>query len=143
MSSSQIFAAKPESSECIMMSRQKELPTLPVVPLQEMLRRYMDFVEPFLVAQEVDELRKVVQDFGKPGGDGEILHKLLVKRVSRNPNWFSEISLAKFLKSRLPMSSTSVAMCLPKNKFSSKKDQLRQAAALAAGALDLKHLIER
>ncbi|CAN7994833.1 unnamed protein product, partial [Ixodes pacificus] len=85
----------------------------------------------------------VVQDFGKPGGDGEILHKLLVERASRNPNWFSEISLAKFLKSRLPTSSTSVAMCLPKNKFPSKKDQLRQAAVLAAGALDFQLLIER
>ncbi|XP_042149487.1 carnitine O-acetyltransferase, partial [Ixodes scapularis] len=34
-------------------------------------------------------------------------------------------------------------MCLPKNKFPSKENQLRQAAALAAGALDLKLLIER
>ncbi|CAN7981479.1 unnamed protein product [Ixodes pacificus] len=143
MTSSQIVAAKPGTPEGIMMSRQKELPILPVVPLQDMLRRYMDFVEPFLTAQEVEELRKVVQDFGKPGGDGEILHKLLVERASRNPNWFSDIYLARLLKSRLPMSSTSVAMCLPRNKFPRKKDQLRQAAALAAGALNFKHLIER
>ncbi|CAN8023280.1 unnamed protein product, partial [Ixodes persulcatus] len=85
----------------------------------------------------------VVQDFGKPGGDGEILQKLLVEQASRNPNWFSDIYLARLLKSRLPMSSTSMAMCLPRNKFLGKKDQLRQAAALAAGALNLKHLIER
>ncbi|XP_040076254.2 carnitine O-acetyltransferase-like [Ixodes scapularis] len=34
-------------------------------------------------------------------------------------------------------------MCLPRKNFSSKKDQLRQAAALTAGALNFKHLIER
>ncbi|EEC20441.1 choline O-acyltransferase, putative [Ixodes scapularis] len=142
MPSSQIVAAKPETPEGIMMSRQKELPILPVVPLQDMLRRYMDFVEPFLNGQEVEEFRKVVKDFGKPGGDGEILQKLLLERASRNPNWFSEKAIEKFLKSRLPLSSTSMAMSLPRNKFPTKKDQLRQAAALTAGALNFKHLIE-
>uniref|UniRef100_A0A1S4LD39 Choline/carnitine acyltransferase domain-containing protein n=2 Tax=Ixodes scapularis TaxID=6945 RepID=A0A1S4LD39_IXOSC len=58
MPSSQIVAAKPETPEGIMMSRQEELPILPVVPLQDMLRRYMDFVEPFLKGQEVEEFRK-------------------------------------------------------------------------------------
>ncbi|KAM7298652.1 carnitine O-acetyltransferase [Ixodes scapularis] len=143
MPSSQIVAAKPETPEGIMMSRQEELPFLPVVPLQDMLRRYMDFVEPFLKGQEVEEFRKIVQDFGKPGGDGELLHKLLAERASSNPNWFSEIALGKFLKSRLPLSSTSMAMSLPRKKFPTKKDQLRQAAALTAGALNFKHLIER
>ncbi|KAM7298625.1 carnitine O-acetyltransferase-like [Ixodes scapularis] len=127
----------------IMMSRQKELPVLPVVPLQDMLRRYVDFVEPFLAAEELKKFREVIHDFGKPGGDGEILHKLLVDRASCFQNWFSERFDEIFTKSRLPMSSTAVGVCLPRHKFTTKKGQLRQAAALAAGALDFKHLIER
>ncbi|KAM7299613.1 uncharacterized protein ISCGN_020179 [Ixodes scapularis] len=41
------------------------------------------------------------------------------------------------------MSSTSASVCLPRHTFTKKRDQLRQAAALAAGTLDFKHLIER
>ena len=45
------------------------------------------FSQPLLSAEELAETRRVVEEFGRPGGTGEVLHQRLEKRAQSSPNW--------------------------------------------------------
>ncbi|XP_064457418.1 carnitine O-acetyltransferase-like [Ornithodoros turicata] len=133
------------AQEPIMLSRQKDLPRLPVPPLQETLDRYLKSVKPLVSAEEYEHTVSEVEQFIKPGGTGEELYTLLQQRAQTKENWVSEWWLREaYLKYRMPVVVYSnPAMSLPRQNFATKQDQLRYAATLIAGALDFKNLVDK
>ncbi|EEC04312.1 hypothetical protein IscW_ISCW002796 [Ixodes scapularis] len=61
-------SAAPASQAGLMLSRQKELKRLPVAPLQDTLKRYLDSVRPLLTAEEFANTQKVSMGLGTDGG---------------------------------------------------------------------------
>lgn len=138
-------SATPASQAGPMMSRQKELKRLPVAPLQDTLRRYLESVQPLLTAKEFEDTRKAVGEFGKPESDGAKLYKILEAKAASTENWLSDWWLENaYLKYRMPVVVYSnPGMAFERQTFKSKEDQLKHAALLMAGALDFKTLIDR
>lgn len=128
-----------------MMSKQKDLMKLPVPPLQETLQRYLDSIRPLVTPSQFDQTSKVVQEFGKPGGMGQQLYKILEAKAASTENWLADWWLhAAYLEYRMPVVVYSnPAMALPRQVFTQKEDQLKHAASLIAGALDFLALVER
>ena len=60
---------------------QDQLPDLPVPELQRALAMYISSIEPLTTKEELEYTKSVVADFGKPGGEGVKLHKLLQERA--------------------------------------------------------------
>ena len=50
---------------------QPSLPRLPIPKLADTCRRYLDALRPLLTPQQYQHTEKVVQEFGRSGGDGE------------------------------------------------------------------------
>ncbi|CAN7982113.1 unnamed protein product, partial [Ixodes pacificus] len=128
-----------------MMSRQKELPPIPVAPLQETLNRYLKSLKLLLTTEQFEETQKVVSEFRRKNGDGEKLHKLLSVLTLRQQNWVSIRWIEeKFLRHRDPLLfKFSRSVSLPKQKIETKESMIRYAAGLVAGTMDFKHLIDR
>ncbi|KAG0238321.1 hypothetical protein BGW42_005554 [Actinomortierella wolfii] len=72
-------------------ANQHKLPKLPVPTLQETLKKYLQTIEPFLTAQELEHNKKLAADFIRPGGLGEKLQQRLldVDRAAPN-NWLDD-----------------------------------------------------
>jgi carnitine O-acetyltransferase len=60
---------------------------LPVPALEDTLAKYLESVKPFLSEDELTKTAALAKDFGKPGGEGEQLQKVLLKRAQELPNW--------------------------------------------------------
>lgn len=126
------------------LTHQKGLPTLPVPPLQQTCERYIAALEPIVKSEELKHTKKVVEEFQKPGGDGERLQRALEKRASSTENWLSEwwVQVA-YLDYRLPVVvHSSPGLVLPRMNFNDKQGQIRFAAKLIAGVLDFKTMID-
>ncbi|XP_075543193.1 carnitine O-acetyltransferase-like isoform X2 [Dermacentor variabilis] len=113
----------------IMLSRQKELPKLPVPPLQETLERLWLSLQPILSEQELDASRKAIDKLGERGGEGEYLHRMLTYRFKRLDNWLDEWWLnTAYLDVRTPLPvHSSPAALFPRQTFTSEEDFLLQA----------------
>ncbi|XP_050052768.1 carnitine O-acetyltransferase-like isoform X2 [Dermacentor andersoni] len=113
----------------IMLSRQKELPKLPVPALQETLERLWLSLQPILSEQELDASRKAIDKFGERGGEGEYLHRVLTYRYKRLDNWLDEWWLnTAYLDVRTPLPvHSSPAALYPRQTFTSEEDFLLQA----------------
>ncbi|CAK9050646.1 Peroxisomal carnitine O-octanoyltransferase (COT) [Durusdinium trenchii] len=61
---------------------QATLPTLPVPKLDESLAEFVSTVECLLSEEEFEEIKRLVADFGKKGGDGEKLQELLEAKAA-------------------------------------------------------------
>lgn len=126
------------------LTHQKGLPTLPVPPLQQTCDRYISALEPIVHKEELTHTKKLVEEFQKPGGDGERLQKALEKRASGTENWLSEwwVQVA-YLDYRLPVVvHSSPGLVLPHMNFNDKQGQIRFAGKLIAGVLDFKTMID-
>lgn len=125
-------------------SHQQGLPTLPVPPLQQTCERYLAALEPLVQTEELQHTKSLVEQFLKPGGDGERLQRALEKRASSTENWLSEwwVQVA-YLQYRLPVVvHSSPGLVLPRMNFRDKQGQIRFAAKLIAGVLDFKTMID-
>jgi carnitine O-acetyltransferase len=71
---------------------QKDLPRLPVPPLQETASRYLLSVQPLLTEAQFAETSRKVEDFISPGGLGPQLQARLEEFASnpKVPNWLAE-----------------------------------------------------
>ncbi|XP_075543197.1 carnitine O-acetyltransferase-like isoform X6 [Dermacentor variabilis] len=129
----------------IMLSRQKELPKLPVPPLQETLERLWLSLQPILSEQELDASRKAIDKLGERGGEGEYLHRMLTYRFKRLDNWLDEWWLnTAYLDVRTPLPvHSSPAALFPRQTFTSEEDFLLFAAKMTAAMLEFKDLIDR
>lgn len=126
------------------LTHQKGLPSLPVPPLQQTCDRYISALEPIVNKEELTYTRKLIEEFQKPGGDGERLQKALEKRASGTENWLSEwwVQVA-YLDYRLPVVvHSSPGLVLPHMNFNDKQGQIRFAGKLIAGVLDFKTMID-
>ncbi|CAN7941655.1 unnamed protein product, partial [Ixodes pacificus] len=125
MSLSKATSERWSTPDASMMSRQKELPKLPLTPLQEALDRFVERMEPLLTHQELAETRKVVRDFGKPSGDGQKLYQLLQTKASSSDNIVSDwIVETAFLKFRGSVISKSPGMAFARKDFATSSGQL-------------------
>lgn len=94
--------------------------------------------------EELQRTKNLVDEFQKPGGDGEQLQRALEKRARRTENWLSEwwVQVA-YLDYRLPVVvHSSPGLVLPRMNFNDKLGQIRFAAKLIAGVLDFKTMID-
>ena len=66
---------------------QKPLPRLPVPELNNTLDKYLKLVAPVVSEEDYDRTRQIVEEFRKPGGEGEELQKLLKEFASTKINW--------------------------------------------------------
>ncbi|ORX90671.1 acyltransferase ChoActase/COT/CPT [Basidiobolus meristosporus CBS 931.73] len=70
---------------------QKDLPKLPVPDLQETLNRYLRSAKPLLTEEEYQKTELAVKEFGKPGGQGELLQRrLLARAATSTTSWLHE-----------------------------------------------------
>ena len=66
-----------------------DLPKLPVPDLQHTLVRYLEALQPILGERDFAQTKKIVENFGAEGGDGESIQQSLVKRREELHNWVS------------------------------------------------------
>jgi carnitine O-acetyltransferase len=69
---------------------QNDVQRLPVMPLKHILDNYLLSVQPLMSNQEMTKTRQVVEEFGKAGGIGEMLHKKLVERSQTHESWLAD-----------------------------------------------------
>ncbi|XP_072310174.1 carnitine O-acetyltransferase [Eucyclogobius newberryi] len=126
------------------LSHQTGLPALPVPPLQQTCERYIAALEPIVNTQELQYTKVLVDEFQKPGGEGERLQRALEERAKKTENWLSEwwVKVA-YLDYRLPVVvHSSPGLVLPQMSFNDKHGQILFAAKLIAGVLDFKTMID-
>ena len=126
--------------------KQKDsLPRLPVPDLQETMHKYLKSARPLVSPEEFATTENLINEFIKPGGDGEKLQKKLLERAAKKENWMTEwwVDTAYF-QFRLPVVVwSSPGLVFPLVQFESVQEQLQYAALLIAGALDYKNLLDK
>lgn len=65
------------------------VPSQPVPPLAQTLKGYLRALEPLLPPEELSHTRRMVQEFGRPGGLGPLLQEGLEMRARHTRNWVS------------------------------------------------------
>ncbi|XP_055338487.1 carnitine O-acetyltransferase-like isoform X2 [Paramacrobiotus metropolitanus] len=119
------------------------LPPLPVPPLSQTLEKYYKSLKPFLSEGELRHTKKLLDEFAKPGGEGEALQQLLEQRAQKHENWLEDWWLHRtYLEYRpgLPV-NVSPGIVFPCLHFSNQEGQLRTAAALITHILKFRELI--
>lgn len=69
---------------------QTQLPKLPVPTLAETSSKYLRSVEPFLTKTQLASTKAIVEEFARPGGQGEVLQKRLEAFALGKDNWLAE-----------------------------------------------------
>lgn len=69
---------------------QSQLPKLPVPTLAETSNKYLKSVEPYLSPAQLSSTTAIVEDFVRPGGQGEVLQKRLEEFAQGKDNWLAE-----------------------------------------------------
>ncbi|THD25064.1 Choline O-acetyltransferase [Fasciola hepatica] len=120
------------------------LPQLPVPKLKNTLDRYLRLVLPVVSAKDYERTKKIVNEFGRPGGEGEQLQELLEQYAKTKINWVTEWWLADmYLQNPLPLPiNSNPGMVFPTHLFISARQQLRFAAQLISGILDYKTILD-
>ncbi|XP_068603100.1 carnitine O-acetyltransferase b isoform X2 [Brachionichthys hirsutus] len=116
------------------------VPSQPVPPLAQTLQEYLRALEPLLPAEELDHTRRMVQEFGRPGGLGARLQQGLEKRARHARNWITPWWVQwAYLEGRQPLPvHSSPAISLPRRDYNGWRNQLVFAAKLIAAVLDFK-----
>uniref|UniRef100_A0A8C2WM33 Choline O-acetyltransferase n=1 Tax=Cyclopterus lumpus TaxID=8103 RepID=A0A8C2WM33_CYCLU len=122
------------------------LPKLPLPALKDTLDVYLRCMEHLLTEEQFNKTQHVVEQFGAPGGVGELLQSKLMERRDTTANWVYEYWLNEmYLNNRLalPVNSSPV-MVFPQQHFKAPIDSLRYefAAHLISGALEYKTLLD-
>lgn len=111
----------------------QNLPRLPVPKLNDTLRKFLDTAEPHLTPERFENTKNVVREFGKTGGIGEKLQKLLEQRAETKENWLSDPSSnwwlnCAYLSYRDPVVVwSSPGLVFPKRKFVTVEDKIEYA----------------
>ncbi|OQV16092.1 Carnitine O-acetyltransferase [Hypsibius exemplaris] len=119
------------------------LPSLPVPPLGQTLAKYFDSLKPFLSDGELKHTKKLLEEFEKPGGEGEKLQGLLEQRAKLHENWLEEWWLQKgYLEYRSPLPvNVSPGIVFPHQSYTNIEGQLRTAAAFVTHIMEFRELI--
>ncbi|PIK49337.1 putative choline O-acetyltransferase isoform X1 [Apostichopus japonicus] len=124
--------------------KSKPLPKLPVPPLKQSLNKYLRSLKPIISTEQYERTRAIVHEFGRDGGNGELLQQKLLEYVEKTTNWSYDWWLNDmYLKIRLPLPiHVNPGMVFPKQHFSDEGQRLRFAAKLISGILDYKVIID-
>ncbi|XP_041645949.1 choline O-acetyltransferase [Cheilinus undulatus] len=120
------------------------LPKLPLPALKDTLDMYLRCMEHLLTEEQFKKTKNIVEQFGAPGGVGELLQSKLEERRKNKANWVYEYWLNDmYLNNRLalPVNSSPV-MVFPQQNFKAPIDSLRFAAHLISGVLEYKTLLD-
>uniref|UniRef100_A0AAV2K6Y0 Choline/carnitine acyltransferase domain-containing protein n=1 Tax=Knipowitschia caucasica TaxID=637954 RepID=A0AAV2K6Y0_KNICA len=120
-------------------------PPQPVPPLSLTLQRYLQALEPLLPPDELSHSRRMVQEFGRPGGLGSRLQKGLEIRARHTRNWITDWWVQwAYLENREPLAvHSNPAISLPRRDFNDWRSQLVFASKLIAAVLDFKAMVDR
>lgn len=127
-----------------MLAKQDSLPPLPVPPLQQTMDKYLLAIKPLVDEEDFDYTKDLVEDFLKPGGDGEVLHNKLVQRAKTEKNWLATWwDNAAYFDCRSPVViTTSPGLAFPKVPFTDKTGHLKYAARVISSVLKFKDLLD-
>ncbi|NXU37249.1 CLAT acetyltransferase, partial [Drymodes brunneopygia] len=123
---------------------EKELPKLPVPPLQQTLRMYLQCMKHLVPEEQFKKTEAIVKKFGIAGGPGESLQQRLEERSKKTINWVFNFWLDDmYLNNRLALPvNSSPAIIFAPQYFKDVNDQLRFAANLISGVQDYKALLD-
>uniref|UniRef100_A0A671XAE6 Carnitine O-acetyltransferase b n=1 Tax=Sparus aurata TaxID=8175 RepID=A0A671XAE6_SPAAU len=116
------------------------VPNQPVPPLAQTLQAYLKALEPLLPPEEINHTRRMVQEFGMPGGLGAKLQMGLERRARSTKNWIAPWWVQwAYLDSRQPLPvHSNPAISLPRRDYNGWRSQLLFASKLIAAVLDFK-----
>nr|AWJ68269.1 putative choline acetyltransferase [Hirudo verbana] len=122
----------------------KPLPKLPVPKLEDTLTKYLDIIRSTVSESQYEKTRRIVQEFGKEDGMGELLQGKLLKHAEEQDNWVYQFWLDDmYMKVRLPLPiNSNPGMVFPRQYFEDQSAQLRYAARFISGILDYKVVID-
>ncbi|XP_039928060.1 choline O-acetyltransferase [Hirundo rustica] len=123
---------------------EREVPKLPVPPLQQTLRMYLQSMKHLVPEEQFKKTKAIVEKFGIAGGLGESLQQLLEERSEKTTNWVFNYWLDDmYLNNRLALPvNSSPAIIFARQYFKDVNDQLRFAANLISGVQDYKALLD-
>ncbi|XP_048167735.1 choline O-acetyltransferase [Corvus hawaiiensis] len=123
---------------------EREVPKLPVPPLQQTLRMYLQCVKHLVPEEQFKKTKVIVEQFGSAGGLGESLQQMLEERSEKTMNWVFNYWLDDmYLNNRLALPvNSSPAIIFARQYFEDVNDQLRFAANLISGVQDYKALLD-
>ncbi|BDD61310.1 hypothetical protein MAP00_006360 [Monascus purpureus] len=127
-----------------MLRFEDSLPRLPVPSLEETGRRYLKSVHPLLSASEFEHTKKAVEEFVRPGGQGELLQQRLLARAAdpKHKNWLTEWwNYAAYLGYRDPVVPY-VSYFYSYKDDRRRRNPAQRAAAITTAALDFKRQVD-
>ncbi|XP_031435061.1 choline O-acetyltransferase isoform X2 [Clupea harengus] len=108
------------------------------------LKMYLKCMKHLVPEEKYRRTQATVEEFGAPGGVGEMLQHKLQQRRESQANWVYDYWIEDmYLNNRLalPVNSSPV-MVLPNQNFNTDGDAIRFAAHLISGVLEYKTLLE-
>jgi len=120
----------------------ESLPRLPVPPLDQTLRKYIDTLRPILTEEQLEQSKQVVKKF--QDGVGPKLQALLEVRAQNHVNWLSDWwKNVAYLDGRDPLVvNVSPGVCFPRQNYRGQKEMLKFAAKFIAGILEYKVMLQ-
>jgi carnitine O-acetyltransferase len=122
---------------------QNTLPRLPVPDLFDTCQKLIEWVAPLVGENELKQTMQAVDEFQRPGGDGEKLQKELIKWSQKNDieNWLEPFWDEMYLRSRLPVAiNKNFSIVCQENP--PHLSQTERATSLIHSALTFKKLID-
>ncbi|KAF1811617.1 acyltransferase ChoActase/COT/CPT [Eremomyces bilateralis CBS 781.70] len=127
-----------------MLRYEDSLPRLPVPTLDETAKRYLKSVRPLISKSEFQSTQKAVEEFVRPGGQGEALQSRLVARRD-DPNvrnWIAEWwDNSAYLGYRDPVIPY-VSYFYSHRDDRKRRDPAKRAAAMTTAILDFKSQVD-
>jgi carnitine O-acetyltransferase len=136
--------APPASNGGPLYNQQAALPKLPVPTLEETLLKYLKSVKPLVSTEQYNQTVKMVEEFKRPGGQGEALQSRLLQRASElKQGWFIDWwNDWAYFGYRAPL-PVNVSYFFVFRDDPKRMNQAARAASLITGALDYrKKLVE-
>ena len=65
----------------------KPLPKLPLPELDSTLEKYLRCVKPIISEEAYANTERIIQEFAKPGGDGQKLQAIIQQAAEEKDNW--------------------------------------------------------
>ncbi|KAI1953138.1 Carnitine O-acetyltransferase mitochondrial [Ophidiomyces ophidiicola] len=135
---------KEDMSKGKMLRFEDSLPQLPVPTLEETGKKYLKSLHPLLSAEEFQRSRKAVEEFVKPGGEGEPLQKRLLAKAAdpKVQNWLYDWwNHAAYLGYRDPVVPY-VSYFYSYRDDRTRRDPAKRAAAITTSALEFKKQVD-
>ncbi|OAX81371.1 hypothetical protein ACJ72_04284 [Emergomyces africanus] len=127
-----------------MLRFEDSLPRLPVPALEETGKRYLKSVHPLLTESEFKKTSKAVEEFIRPGGEGEPLQKRLLARAAdpKHVNWLYEWwNDAAYLAYRDPVVPY-VSYFYSYRDDRHRRNPAKRAAAITTSVLEFKKQVD-